>query len=295
MTVRDSSAAETLDVSEAPVQTVPATLPDETLPAWEELVAAANAGPEPNGSTVAAQLLAEGGARQEVAEAEQGVPVRSGAMPTGKRRRMSQEERHLQILRAATRIIAVKGFWGMSLQDIADDIGLSEAALYHYIASKDDLLNMVLSESYDTTESNVFAAMNASMVGADGRRLYFFPRYCLNTVIYNAQRPEMVQLYSVLSGEALNPEHPAHQFFAGRHLRNWEMIGSMNWALPPGVDEERFYDLYTLATSAIDGMQSRWLADDSIRPVEEWVSFSSVIFPADVWAGFRDPSEAALG
>lgn len=48
-----------------------------------------------------------------------------------KRKRMSQEERHLQILQAAAKIIAIKGFWGMSLQDISDELGITEAALYH--------------------------------------------------------------------------------------------------------------------------------------------------------------------
>ena len=67
---------------------------------------------------------------------------------------MSQEERHLQILQAAVKIIATKGFWGMSLQNISDELGITEAALYHYISSKDDLLNMVLSECYDTIDAD---------------------------------------------------------------------------------------------------------------------------------------------
>mgnify|MGYP000019561814 CR=1 FL=1 len=53
-----------------------------------------------------------------------------------KRKRMSQEERHLQILQAAVKIIATKGFWGMSLQNISDELGITEAALYHYISSR---------------------------------------------------------------------------------------------------------------------------------------------------------------
>lgn len=73
-----------------------------------------------------------------------------------KRKRMSQEERHLQILQAAAKIIAIKGFWGMSLQDISDELGITEAALYHYISSKDDLLNMVLSEGYDTPDADEY-------------------------------------------------------------------------------------------------------------------------------------------
>lgn len=208
-----------------------------------------------------------------------------------KRKRMSQEERHLQILRAASKIIAVKGYWGMSLQDIADEIGISEAALYHYIDSKEDLLNMVLTEGYDTAESNEFAAITASTVDADGHRIYYLPRFFLNYVLYNMQRPEMTQLFCVLSGEALNPDHPAHQFFTGRYMRLWEMIGSMRWLLPSGITEERLFDLFTLTMSAINGLQTMWLADDSIDLVDEWVHFSEVIFPASMWTGFMDPSE----
>ena len=122
-------------------------------------------------------------------------------------------------------------------------------------------------------------------------RVYYYPRYCLNIVLYNLQRPELVQLYSVLNGEALNPSHPAHDFFIGRHLRQWEMICSMNWLLPPDVDEERFYDLYTLAMSAMDGLQYRWLGDNSMNLLEQWMSISDIIFPDSEWQGFRDPSE----
>ncbi|KFI64239.1 TetR/AcrR family transcriptional regulator [Bifidobacterium cuniculi] len=208
-----------------------------------------------------------------------------------KRKRMSQEERQLQILRAAGMVIAVKGYWGMTLQDISDEIGLSEAALYHYIDSKEDLLDMVLTEGYDTTEANEFSALTASVSDVDGHRVYFFPRYLLNTVLYNMQRPEMTQLFCVLSGEALNPDHPAHRFFTGRHNRLWEMVGSMSWLLPPGIDEEKLFDLYTLAASAIDGLQTRWLADDSLNLVDEWVRFSETIFPAATWTGYLDPSE----
>lgn len=208
-----------------------------------------------------------------------------------KKKRMSQEERHLQILQAAVKIIASKGFCGMSLQDISDELGITEAALYHYISSKDDLLNMVLTECYDTPDADEYNAVTSCLIDYDGHRVNFYPRYCLNIVLYNLQRPELVQLYSMLNGEALNPEHPAHGFFIGRHIRNWETIGSMNWVLPDNVDEERFYDLYTLAMSAMDGLQYRWLGDDSMNLLEEWIAISDIIFPTGEWAGYTDPSE----
>lgn len=145
----------------------------------------------------------------------------------------------------------------MSLQDISDELGITEAALYHCISSKDDLPNIVPSECYDTPDADEYNAVTAGFVDVDGHRIYCYPRYCLNIVLYNLQRPESVQLCSVLNGEALNPEHPAHHFFIGRHMRQWEMICSMNWLLPPDMTEDRFYDLYTLAMSAMDGLQYR--------------------------------------
>ena len=150
---------------------------------------------------------------------------------------------------------------------------------------------MVLSEGYDTPDADEYNAVTAAVIDADGHCVYYYPRYCLNIVRYNLQRPEMVQLYSVLNGEALSPEHPAHSFFIGRHMRNWEMICSMNWILPEHVDEERFYDLYTLAMSAMDGLQYRWLGDDSMNLLEQWISISDIIFPPSEWAGYTDPSE----
>ncbi|WP_430492529.1 hypothetical protein ACK2E9_08425 [Bifidobacterium catenulatum] len=125
----------------------------------------------------------------------------------------------------------------------------------------------------------------------DGHRVYFYPHYCLNIALYNLQRPELVQLYSVLNGEVLSPEHPAHNFFIGRHNRHWETICSMNWLLPEGVDEERFYNLYTLAMSTMDGLQYRWLCDDSFNLLEERMNIPDIIFPPSVWGGFADPSE----
>lgn len=212
-----------------------------------------------------------------------------------KRKRMTPEERHLQILEAATKVIAEKGFWGMALQDIADEIGITEAALYHYIRSKDDLLRMVLAEGYDTPDADEFNASSATLTDCDGHRVMFFPRYCLNIVLYNLQRPELVRLFSTLNGEGLTPDHPAHEFFVGRHQRNWELVRSMDWALPSSFDLERFCHMHMLAMSAMDGLQYRWLADDSFNMLEEWLHFSDELFPAREWEGLRAPDEYDAG
>lgn len=50
------------------------------------------------------------------------------------------EERRQQILSAAARCFARKGFYATTMDDIATESGLSKGSLYWYFASKDDLL-----------------------------------------------------------------------------------------------------------------------------------------------------------
>lgn len=44
------------------------------------------------------------------------------------------------VLRAATRVFSEKGFHGASMQDVADELGMRKASLYHHVRSKEDLL-----------------------------------------------------------------------------------------------------------------------------------------------------------
>jgi AcrR family transcriptional regulator len=45
-----------------------------------------------------------------------------------------------EILSAARRLFATKGYRATSVQDLADELGYGKASLYHYLHSKDDLL-----------------------------------------------------------------------------------------------------------------------------------------------------------
>lgn len=51
-----------------------------------------------------------------------------------------------ELLDRATHIFAAKGYEGTSLQDIADAVGISRSALYHYVSSKEDLLGMLVEQ-----------------------------------------------------------------------------------------------------------------------------------------------------
>ncbi len=56
------------------------------------------------------------------------------------RRRLPREEREAQILDAATRVFANKGFRAATTKEIAAEAGVSEGTIYNYFDSKYDLL-----------------------------------------------------------------------------------------------------------------------------------------------------------
>ena len=64
------------------------------------------------------------------------------ALPTT-RRNASQRRRAPQIIEAAARVFAERGFHGATTQDIADVLGIKQASLYYYFSSKEAALEVV--------------------------------------------------------------------------------------------------------------------------------------------------------
>jgi AcrR family transcriptional regulator len=59
------------------------------------------------------------------------------------RRPASQRRRAPQIIEAAARVFAERGFHGATTQDIADVLGIRQASLYYYFSSKEAALELV--------------------------------------------------------------------------------------------------------------------------------------------------------
>ncbi|HVS84565.1 MAG TPA: TetR family transcriptional regulator [Gaiellaceae bacterium] len=63
-------------------------------------------------------------------------------------RATSVEEKRRQILDAAVRVFAQKGFHTSRVGDIAEEAGVAHGLLYHYFESKDQLLETVFHENW---------------------------------------------------------------------------------------------------------------------------------------------------
>jgi AcrR family transcriptional regulator len=193
--------------------------------------------------------------------------MRLASAERAKRQRMSPDQRRLQIIEAATRLIGQRGFWGVSVQDIAAACGITDAGLLHHFGTKDGLLIAVL-ERRDRVDDQSLA----ERLGVPPEALYEAVRdlplsdVCAAVVARNAEQPEIVRLYSVLNAESLTPAHPAHDYFLAREARVIAFFGSARSELHPDPAVRG-----RQVIAMMDGIQLRWLRDaEHVDLVSEW-------------------------
>ena len=65
---------------------------------------------------------------------------------------LDKSQRKQKIIDTAASLFHRKGYASTSLDDVAGELGISKAALYHYVGSKDELLSIIYTQAFE----NVF-------------------------------------------------------------------------------------------------------------------------------------------
>ena len=81
-------------------------------------------------------------------------------------RSIVQQDKRTRILDAAIRVFAEHGYHGARVGDIAEDAGVAHGLLYHYFASKDEVLRTIFVENWGELIGR-FRAVAASDEAAD--------------------------------------------------------------------------------------------------------------------------------
>ena len=113
---------------------------------------------DPHDARAEAQQLRRGeGSRQIAAEVDDEQPLEWRLHPARRyhypssalgERSTGSEEKRRQILDAAVRVFAHKGFHTCRVGDIAEEAGVAHGLLYHYFTSKDEVLEAVFRENW---------------------------------------------------------------------------------------------------------------------------------------------------
>lgn len=190
------------------------------------------------------------------------------------RSRLPAAERRRQILEMTTRLIAERGFYGLSMQDVADGCGLTVPGMLHHVGSKDRLLVAVL-EYRDEQD----ALSLAQKLGRPVHQLWTdcgitLAEVCSAVVARNAGQPEIVRLFAVLEAESLAPGHPAHDYFTARQsgtLSRFAGLAGSQVADPHGLAVQ--------VVAMMDGLQIQWLREpETFDLVSAWEAAAARLF-----------------
>lgn len=165
--------------------------------------------------------------------------------------------RRQQILDRAIEVFARRGAARTSLRAIAEEIGVSHAALTHYFSSREQLLVEVYREAERQINENEPWSPDASPV-----------EIMTESARRNHTVPGLVQLYSTLVAAALESGHPdAAEFATSRfarvradladRVRRNQAAGRMRKDVDPEV-------VASLVIAASDGLQTQWMLDESV-------------------------------
>ena len=182
------------------------------------------------------------------------------AGPRGEYRKSA--ERRVQILEAAFTVFARSGYSASSVNEIARAVGITQTAvLHHFSGGKIALLRAVLEQRDAMAEGTL-----SNRTGRD------FLAGLLEISGSQETQRGAVQLYCTLSAEAVDPEHPAHEYFVRRLHRIVDALESAfsevaaAGGLRPGVGPR---GAALRAVAITEGVELLWLQGlvDEMAPV----------------------------
>lgn len=193
-----------------------------------------------------------------------------------------------ELLDKATELFAAKGYETTTLQDIADAVGVSRSALYHYVSSKDELLT-VLVEQVSRGLAEVLEELAARQDLSAREKL-------VNVVgLMVHQRAEHPDQFRILDrSETVLPEPAGTEHLEAKRTVVRELVKMIVTGTESG--DFRQVDARTAALSIL-GM-CNWVAwwfrpGSDIQPVVETITgFAESMLVAD--NGLRDPQSRKL-
>ncbi|MEN9989389.1 MAG: hypothetical protein RL508_368 [Actinomycetota bacterium] len=196
------------------------------------------------------------------------------ARPKGNRE--ATEARRRAIVEAAFEVFGRFGYNGSSLAQVAEIVGITDAAIVHHFGSKRELMLAVLTRRDDLDNTLIFDDDN----GID------FSAIWLDIAEYNYNHPGIVELFTVLAAEATSEAHPAHEYFKDRYVMVYQrLLKSFECLRREGhlKSKETCEALARKLIALSDGMQVQWLLDRSIQLLDYHTDFYKEVLKPSAW------------
>ena len=177
-----------------------------------------------------------------------------------------------EIISATLTLIGQYGFDNLSLRDVADSVGLSQAGLLHYFSSKNELLTAVLRE-YDSID----------LVFLKDTLVHSNYRHVLGALTSRSDDyPALTQLRTAIQAQAKSKDHPGHSFMINRYRTIIDTLEKVLAAeqeagrLTPAISSKT---LAQIISAFINGLDSQWMVEDPTEIANVITAFLSLLPP----------------
>ena len=160
------------------------------------------------------------------------------AVPDENGRPRPRRKRDEEVLDAAAKVFAERGYSEASVQDVADELGILKGSLYHYIKTKEDLLFWLLDAVHHDVEEILEEV--AAVEGLDP--LERIALYVRRQVLYNLDNLQRISIYyhdmDRLSADRLEKivtQRHGHERFVNGLIRDAQEAGLADASLDPRV------------------------------------------------------------
>ena len=180
-------------------------------------------------------------------------------------RRLDPDERRAEILATAINSIARSGYRGLTLRAFARECGMTAPGVLHYFAGMPEVLIAALRYRDDYDREQLAGTLESATS----------VRELLDGVVaYNEAHPVAARFFAVVQAEAIDPAHPAHEYFLDRSDQYAEQVGGIlrtEFDLDPGFAR--------LLGAVLDGLQTNWLIDPVRFPLSSnWHRAADLLF-----------------
>jgi len=186
-----------------------------------------------------------------------------------------RQQRTQQILQVSAQLIQEKGFQGMTLQDVAEKLDFTKAALYYYVHDKQDVLFRIFMQTLEMALEAVKKIVEGELSPPEKLRAFID-----HQVHMIAEHPELFTVYFNEKTQ-LTEEHAATASAMERQI-----VDAIAVVFQQGVKEGYFRDVEPMvAAFAIMGVSSwvyRWyrseghLSIDAVSKILQIVAFSGL-------------------
>jgi TetR/AcrR family transcriptional regulator, fatty acid metabolism regulator protein len=209
-------------------------------------------------------------------------------MSAASSRAAAAADKRRQILDAAIRVFATRGFHACRVSDVADEAGVAYGLVYHYFGSKEEILNTLFSERWQIMLDAIAEIDKQQEVPARDK-LYLVASFIIDSYRHE---PDLMKVIIVEVTRAANS-------FGRDHLAKireaYDMIGQIvEGAQREGVFKQEISSDFAalMFYGAIEQLLSGWIFDVIPQSEEDFEQAKSLVVEA-ICGGLELPSSQA--